>query len=432
MKLKEVRSSFEKGEQDERLKDIYIDEALLGYQKKRYIEAIDKFEELYGDKEIEIYSAPGRTEIGGNHTDHQKGQVLAASINLDVIAVVAKTGDDVIKVMSGTYDIKPISVQETDFREKEKGTSEALIRGVAAKLKEDGYQVGGFQAYMTSDVIVGAGLSSSAAFEVAVGTILSGLYNDMKISPVYIAQVSQYSENRYFGKPCGLMDQMASSVGSLVNIDFKDPLKPDVRKLDIDFSKFGHSLCIVDTKGDHSDLTDEYAYVTQEMRKVAEYFGCEVLREVDEDQFYDQLAGVRKKAGDRGVLRAMHFFADHKRVGEQVKALQENEFDRFKRLITESGNSSYKYLQNVFAITDVQNQSLSIGLALSERYLGKDGAYRVHGGGFAGTIQAYVPAEEIDRFTEEMEGYLGKDACHPLPVSPDGASAWRYAGDREG
>ena len=416
MNLQEVRRSFENGEQNERLKDIYIDDALLDYQKKRYIEAIDRFKELYGEKDIEIYSAPGRTEIGGNHTDHQHGQVLAAAVNLDVIAIVAKTEDDTIKVMSGTYDIKPIAVRETGVVEKEKGTSEALIRGVADKLKQDGYQVGGFQAYMTSDVIVGAGLSSSAAFEVAIGTILSGLYNDMKISPVYIAQAAQYSENVYFGKPCGLMDQMASSVGSLVNIDFKEPESPVVKRVEVEFSKFGHSLCIVDTKGDHTDLTDEYAYVTQEMKKVANYFHCDYLREVDVDRFYDQIAAVRRKTGDRAVLRAIHFFADHKRVGEQVKALENDDFDRFKELIIESGDSSYKYLQNVFAITDVQNQSVSIGLALSDKYLAGKGAYRVHGGGFAGTIQAFVPNGDGAEYKKNMEACFGEGTCHVLQI----------------
>ena len=416
MNLKETRRSFEKGEQDGRLKEIYIDESLLEYQKKRYIEAIDRFEELYGEKEIEIYSAPGRTEIGGNHTDHQHGQVLAASVNLDVIAIVAKTDDNTIKVMSGTYDIRPISTEDTSLKEKEKGTSEALIRGVADKLKKDGYQIGGFQAYMTSDVIVGAGLSSSAAFEVAVGTILSGLYNDMKISPVYIAQASQYAENVYFGKPCGLMDQMASSVGSLVNIDFKDPGKPVVKKLEVDFAGFGHSLCIVDTKGDHSDLTDEYAYVTQEMKKVAKFFGCEYLRDVNTEEFYDKIAEVRRKAGDRGVLRAIHFFGDHERVGKQVKALEDQDFELFKKLITESGDSSYKYLQNVFAVTDVQNQSVSIGLALSEKYLKGKGAYRVHGGGFAGTIQAFVPNGEVAEYKKNIEKCFGEGTCHVLQI----------------
>ncbi len=320
MKSTELKRALANNEYSELLKDIYIDDALLERQKNRYLKAVERFEELYGTRDVEIYSAPGRTEVCGNHTDHQHGAVLAAAVNMDVIAVVSKTDDGIIKVMSDTYDIRPVSTDDLKKKENETGTSEALIRGVAQKLFMDGYTVGGFNAYMTSDVIVGAGLSSSAAFEVITGTILSGLYNDMKISPVYIAQAAQYSENVYFGKPCGLMDQMASSVGSLVNIDFKDTDSPVVRKLDVDFKSFGHSLCIVDTKGDHTDLTPEYAAVPKEMKKVAQFFGCEYLREVDVNEFYNHIAEVRKETGDRGVLRAMHFFADHERVGKQVKA----------------------------------------------------------------------------------------------------------------
>ena len=417
MQLLQVRNAFKNGDHDELLKDIYIDEALLEYQRERYIKALDKFEEVYGEQDIEIYSAPGRTEVGGNHTDHQHGAVLAAAVNMDVIAIVSKTEDNVIKVLSGTYDIKPVSTQDLQKKKKEEGTSEALIRGVAARLSEDGYTVGGFKAYMTSDVIVGAGLSSSAAFEVVVGTILSGLYNDMKLSPIYIAQAAQYAENEYFGKPCGLMDQMASSVGNLVKIDFKDTKAPVVEKLDVDLGSFGHSLCIVDTKGDHTDLTSEYAAVPKEMKKVAAFFGCQYLREVDVDEFYSRIAEVRKKVkSDRAVLRVIHFFDDHERVEKEVKALENGDFDEFKRLVTESGNSSYRYLQNVFAITDIHNQSVSIGLALTERYVGTRGAYRVHGGGFAGTIQVFLPNEDVEEYKKRIEKCFGEGSCHVLRI----------------
>ena len=411
-----VKQELQEGKYQELLKDIYVDDAVLSHQAERYVKAVEKFEELYGERDIEIYSAPGRSEVGGNHTDHQHGQVLAAGINLDAIAVVAKTEDEQIKVVSDNFNIKPISLKDLEKKAEEAGTSESLIRGVAYKLKEEGYQLGGFCAYMTSDVLVGAGLSSSAAFEVAIGTIISGLFNEMQISPILIAQVSQFAENVYFEKPSGLMDQMASSVGCLVNIDFKDTKNPIVNKVEVDFDKFEHSLCIVDTKGNHADLTNEYAYVPQEMKKVAEYFGCEYLREVDEEQFYQELPKVREKAGDRGVLRAIHFFGDHKRVGDEVAALESGDFEEFKRLIAESGDSSYKYLQNVFANCDVQNQSVSLGLALSEMILGKKGACRVHGGGFAGTIQAFVANDMVSDYKKKIEHFFGEGSCHVLKV----------------
>ncbi|MCR4740528.1 MAG: galactokinase [Lachnospiraceae bacterium] len=416
MKSDELKKAFLNGEHDELLKDIYVDDTVILHQRDRYVKAITKFEDLYGQRDIEIYSAPGRTEVCGNHTDHQRGQVLAASVNLDVIAICSKTDDDIIKIVSDSYDIKPVNVKEPEKKDEEEGTSEALIRGIIARLSADGHKTGGFVSFMTSEVLVGAGLSSSAAFEVAVGTILSGIYNDMKLSPVYIAQISQYAENVYFGKPSGLMDQMASSVGCLVNIDFKDPKDPVVNRVDVNFEDFGHSLCIVDTKGDHSDLTDEYAHVPEEMKKVAAFYGRDFLREVDPEAFYADIPKIRKKTGDRGILRAIHFFADHERVGKQVEALKKGDFERFKELVTESGDSSYKYLQNVFAVTDVQNQSVSIGLALTERLLKGKGAYRVHGGGFAGTIQAFVPNDLVDTYREEIEKCFGKDTCHVLKI----------------
>ena len=275
---KNIIFKIQSGDFDDRLLDIYVDENVLDYQKERYIKAIKKYEELYGEGEVEIYSAPGRSEVGGNHTDHQRGQVLACGLNLDVIAIVSKTNDDIIKIVSDDYNIKDINVNDLSKKDSEENTSESLIRGVAKRLKDEGYTVGGFKTFMTSDVLRGSGMSSSAAFEVAIGTIISGLFNNMEISPVFIAQASQYAENVYFGKPSGLMDQMASSVGSLVNIDFKDTKNPVIKKVDVDFAKFSHSLCIVDTKGSHADLTPEYAAVPIDMKKVAAYFGKEVLR----------------------------------------------------------------------------------------------------------------------------------------------------------
>jgi len=417
MKLtKDIISEIRDGKFDDRLLDIYVDEAVLDYQKERYVKAIEKFESLYGEQEVEIYSAPGRSEVGGNHTDHQKGQVLACGLNLDVIAITAATDDGIIKIVSDDYNIKEISITDLAKRDEEENTSESLIRGVAKRLEDEGYKIGGFKTFMTSDVLRGSGMSSSAAFEVAVGTILSGLYNNMEISPVFIAQASQYAENVYFGKPSGLMDQMASSVGSLVNIDFKDTENPVIKKVDVDFGKFSHSLCIVDTKGSHADLTPEYAAVPVDMKKVAAYFGKEVLREVDEAEFYANIAKIREQVGDRPIVRAIHFFFDHNTVTKEVNALEAGDFEEFKRNITLSGNSSFKYLQNVYPASDVEHQGLSVGLGVSENILAGKGAVRVHGGGFAGTIQAFVPDDMVAQYREAMDNLFGEGSCHVLKV----------------
>lgn len=399
----------------DRLKDIYVDENLLESQKERYVQAIEKFISLYGDKDIEIYSTPGRSEVCGNHTDHQNGEVLAGAVNLDIIAIVSRS-DQVVKVVSDDYDIVPIDVTDLIKRDEEEETSAGLIRGVLYRYQELGYHIGGFDAYMTSDVLQGSGLSSSAAFEVMIGTILSGLYNEMKVDPVVIAQVGQYSENVYFNKPCGLMDQCACSVGSLIHIDFKDKQQPFVEKIDVDFSEFKHSLCIVDVHASHADLTDDYASIPTEMKKVAAYFHKEVLREVDPIEFYNHLPEVRKVAGDRAVLRTIHLFEENKRVQKIVKALNQKDFETFKQVIHASGESSFKYLQNVYSNHDVHNQAVSIALALSESLLNGQGVCRVHGGGFAGTIQAFVKDEYVDTYKQEIEKYFGQGSCHVLKV----------------
>nr|WP_288348517.1 galactokinase family protein [uncultured Anaerostipes sp.] len=411
-----LKEEFKNGGYWELLKDIYVDDDVLDDQTERYIKALENFEKLYGEKEVEIYSAPGRSEVGGNHTDHQYGKVLAASVNLDAIAVVAKTDDGKIAVKSEGYSPFEVNLESLEVNKEEEGTSKALTKGVAAKLKEEGYKIGGFQAYVTSDVLNGAGMSSSAAFEVLLGNILSGLYNDMKVSPVLIAQIGQYAENVYFGKPCGLMDQMASSVGGLINIDFKDPEKPVVKRVNVDFEEYGHSLCIVDTKGSHADLTDDYAAIPEEMKKVANFFDEDVLRKVDKNDFYLNLPKIREILGDRAVLRAMHLFEENKRVDEEVKALEAGDFEMFKKLVKASGDSSFKYLQNVYSGHDLQNQSVSIGLAVSDVALGERGVSRVHGGGFAGTIQAFVPNDIVGMYKETMEHVFGEGACHILKV----------------
>lgn len=414
MKTTELKAGFQSGKYAELLKDIYIDESVLEYQKERYVKAIESFEELFGVKDVEIYSAPGRSEIGGNHTDHQCGRVLAASINLDAIAIVAKKESGIVLKSEG-YPMINVSLADL-LPKKEEGTSAGLIRGVAARLKEEGYEIGGFEAYVTSDVLNGAGMSSSAAFEVLIGNILSGLYNEGKISPVLIAQAGQYAENVFFGKPCGLMDQMASSVGNLIFIDFADVKNPVIKKVNVNFEDFNHSLCIVDTKGSHADLTDEYAAIPEEMKRVAAYFGKEILKQVDKNEFYTNIPEIRKVAGDRAVLRAMHWFEETDRVIDQVNALEEENFEEFKKLIKSSGDSSFKYLQNVYSVKNLSRQEMAVGLALSDVILKGKGVSRVHGGGFAGTIQAFVPNDIVDIYKKNMEDIFGEDACHVLKI----------------
>ena len=416
----ELKQQLAAGQLDGRLTEVYVDTDMISGQRERYRMAIEEFEKLFGTGDAEIYSAPGRSEVAGNHTDHQHGEVLAASVNLDAIAVVRKTSDNRIRLLSQGYPMLTVELADLEVKKEEEGTSWALIRGMAYGIKRNGHAIGGFEAYVTSDVLGGAGLSSSAAFEVLVGTILSGLYNGMGISPVEIAQVAQFSENVYFGKPCGLMDQMASSVGGLIHIDFKDTKHPVVEQVDVDFAAYDHSLCITDTKGSHADLTDEYAAVPAEMKQVAGYFGKEVLREVDEKEFYAKIPQLRERFGDRPVLRAIHFFAENQRVEQQVAALKDGAFDTFLKLIQASGDSSFKYLQNVYTSKDIQNQAVSIGLAVSQNILGDHGVSRVHGGGFAGTIQAFVKNDYVETYRTALDAVFGEGSCHVLKVRPVG------------
>ena len=419
MKAFDIMKQFMNYEHDKLIEDLYEDKSLLTYQRVRYVRTLERFIRFYGNHDIEIYSVAGRSEVGGNHTDHQHGCVLAASINLDAIAMVMPQ-EDVIEVVSDNFNIEKINIHDLTKKDNELGTSEALIRGVVYKLKELGYKVGGFKAAITSDVLMGAGLSSSAAFEGLIGTIISGLYNNMEIDMVTIAKVGQFAENEYFGKPCGLMDQCACAVGGLISIDFNDPAAPVVKHVDVDFSKYNHSLCIVDTKGSHADLTDEYAAVPAEMKKIVHYFNKDVLRDVNEEEFYACIPSLREFAGDRAVLRAIHFFNENKRVGKLVSALDLDDFDGFKYYIQESGNSSYKFLQNVYASSDPQNQAVSLALALSENILGDHGVCRVHGGGFAGTIQAFVENDYVETYKQAIEKTFGKDSCHVLKVRAKG------------
>lgn len=387
---------------------------------QRYSNAIESFIDIYGDGEIRLFSAPGRTEVGGNHTDHQHGCVLAAGVDLDVIAVAKATDDNIIRIKSEGFKEDIIDLNELQAKPQEFEKAASLIRGVAARFKELGYNIGGLCAYTTSKVLKGSGLSSSAAFEVLVCTLLNHLYNNGKMDPVEAAIVSQYAENNYFNKPCGLMDQTACSCGGFVAIDFNDPATPIIEKVDFDFASVNHSLCIVDTGGSHADLTCEYADVPAEMKKVAAFFGKKVLRDVCEDEFYLCLEKLRQEVTDRSILRAIHFFGDNKRAVLLKDALKNNDFETFKSIIKESGRSSLQCLQNVFAASSPNEQGLTLALALTEKILGDKGAFRVHGGGFAGTIQAFVPNEMLDTYKTQIENVFGKDKCYVLAIRPVG------------
>lgn len=416
MTTENMKELFKSGAKDELLMDIYLDESKMAYQRDRYVAAIEQFEKLYGAAEVSIYSAPGRSEIGGNHTDHQNGEVLAASVNLDAIAIVEAVDEPVVKVVSGDYPMITVDLNDLAYKAEEEESTLALIKGVLAGIKERGGKVGGFKAYITSDVLIGAGLSSSAAFETIIGTITSGLYNDMTISAVDIAIIGQYAENVYFGKPCGLMDQMASSVGNLVHIDFADKKNPVIEAVGCDLVKHGYSLCITDTKGSHADLTPDYAAVPAEMKAAAAVFGKEVLHGVTMEDLIEKSAEVRAAAGDRALLRAIHFVNENVRVQQEVAALKADDFAEFLRVVKASGDSSYKFLQNVYTNHDVQHQNVSVALAISETILGANGVCRVHGGGFAGTIQAFVKNETVAEYKAIMDKVFGEDACHVLKI----------------
>ena len=424
MKLSEAKNLINSGALLDSFRKVYVTDDFSEKQYERYAQTVSDFISIYGDSErdISLFTAPGRSEVCGNHTDHNHGCVLAAGISLDAIAVASKNDTDTVNIKSAGYRMDSVRCDDLEVSEQDTGRSRSLVRGMMARFKELGYNIGGFDAATKSSVISGSGLSSSAAFEVLVGTMLNYLYNDGKISPVEIAQIAQYAENVHFGKPCGLLDQMACSVGGFVQIDFKDPEKPIINKVDFDFSKFGYSLVIVDTKGSHSDLTDEYAAIRYEMEQAASLFGKSVLRDVDRDEFMKNISLVREKVSDRAVLRAIHFFNDSDRVDKEIEALKNNDIEEFKRLVIESGNSSYKYNQNVFSSKNPLSQPVSLALLLSEEVLKGKGAWRVHGGGFAGTIQAFVPDDTLKCYTDTMKGVFGDDCCHVLSIRPVGGA----------
>lgn len=378
------------------------------------------FAAAFGGSPTRYFSAPGRTEIGGNHTDHQQGRVLAAAVNLDTQAAVRPNGTKNIRILSQGYPLSEVDVTDLTPHAEEINSTPALIRGVAARFAQLGCQVGGFDAYMESTVLPGSGLSSSAAYEVLIGTIINALFFDGRVSQPEIAMIGQYAENVFFGKPCGLMDQMASAVGGMVSIDFADKAHPVITPVAFDFVSCGHALCIIDSRASHADLTDEYAAIPNELKRICAHFGKAVLREIPEADFYAAIPDLRKECGDRAVMRAIHFYQDNARVPEQVAVLQAGDFDRFLTLVTESGHSSYMYLQNVIPAGYTAHQDMGIALALCQHYLQGRGAYRVHGGGFAGTVQAFVPFDLLEAFRAGIDGVLGEGACHVLSIRPQG------------
>ena len=395
-------------------------EGVLTAQKERYGKLVERFEKRFGEDagELCFFSAPGRTEIGGNHTDHNNGRVLAAAVNLDTIACVAKTDDGVIVVDSEGFPPITVKIDALEVREADFGTTLSLIRGTAGIMQQMGYKVGGFRATISSSVLRGSGLSSSAAFEVLICAILDGLYNGFVIDAKTRAVIAQKVENVFFGKPCGLMDQMASSVGGMVTIDFETE-DAKVEAIACDFAARGYALCVVNTGGNHGDLTDDYAAIRTEMEAVAAQFGKKVLREVPQEQVEQNIGKLRCAVGDRAVLRALHFYDDNARVLEEVAAIRGGDLPAFFDAVTRSGDSSWKLLQNVYARPN--QEQMAMGIELSRRFLAGAGAQRVHGGGFAGTIQAYVPLDRLDDYIAMIEGAFGKGSCTPLMIRPEGA-----------
>ncbi|MGN0107648.1 MAG: galactokinase [Hominilimicola sp.] len=421
--VNDIKAALLNGEYNDKLKYLYsCDDSNIKQYADRYIDVIESFEQTFGKTdEIALFSAPGRTEIGGNHTDHQHGCVLAGSVNLDVISAARPNGTNTVRIQSRNYKMDVIELDDLEIHEEQFDKAIALIRGVIRKFVDLGYDVKGFDAYTTSNVLKGSGLSSSAAFEVLVGTIINGLFANNEVNPVEIAKFGQFAENVYYNKPSGLMDQMASSVGSVVAIDFMSTEAPVVNKVEFDLQKHGHALCIIDSGADHADLTDEYAAVPADMKEVAKFFGKNYLREVDKQEFMANIQNIREKIhNDRAVLRAIHFFNENERAQEEVTALKNNDFEKFRELVKASGRSSYMYLQNVFAPSMPKNQAVSLTLALCDELLGNRGAYRVHGGGFAGTIQAFVPFDMLDEFKNKIEEVLGEGMCHVLSIRPVG------------
>lgn len=420
MKVSELKKAVESGSFDAAFSKLYpsVDAA-----RQRYCGICDGYIQTFGDApDARFFSAPGRTEVGGNHTDHQHGRVLAGSVDLDVIACVCQNNSKVVKIQSEGYDMTHVSLSSLESDRDEFGSTAALAKGCLASFADLGCQLTGFDAYCTSNVLRGSGLSSSAAFEVLICNILNGLFYEKRATRVEIAKISQRAEREFFGKPCGLLDQMASSQGGFTAIDFKNPEIPVVEQIEFDIQKHGYVLCVVDTHGDHADLTQDYADITVECRAVSNFFGKDFLRDVSEKEFYRQLPQLRSACGDRAVLRAFHFFNEDRRAEEEKQALKQDDFEHFLDLVNESGDSSYKYLQNLYSVSAVENQGLCLAIALTERFLSGEGACRVHGGGFAGTIQCYIPADRIDEYRTMIDSVFGKGSCCVLTIRPIGGT----------
>ncbi len=421
--INQILDALKTGRADALLARLYGSKAgVIQNQTARYIRAVEEFRAAFPDRsDIELFSSPGRTEVGGNHTDHNAGRILAAAVDLDIIAVVARSSDPMIRIKSEGYSTDHVSLDVLTPLESEHYTSAALARGVCARFKSLGHKIGGFDAYATSTVPKGAGLSSSAAYEVLVAVIQNELYNASTLNPVLLAQISQFAENNFFNKPCGLMDQTTCSVGGFVTIDFKDFASPIVRKVDFDFAASGFSMVIVDTGGNHADLNEDYTALEHEMKEVARSFGGQVLREFSAEKVLQNLAYLRTRVNDRAVLRALHFYSDDQRVVDQVAALEHNNFQEFLRLIIDSGNSSWMLCQNCYSHKNIEQQGITVALAATENILKSKGAWRVHGGGFAGTIQAFVPNDLLATYVAAMNAIFGPAACTELMIRPAGA-----------
>ncbi len=417
MNIKEIKSAIANGKFDKDFSMLYGDTKSA---QERYMAACDSFSTLFPtDNDIRIFSAPGRTEVGGNHTDHQHGSVLAGSVNLDVIGVVALNDDGIIRIKSEGFPMDEVSIDDFEKHDNEKGKAISLIRGVCSKFKQMGCDIKGFNAYTTSNVLKGSGLSSSAAFEVLIGNIVNNMF-DGNAKPIEIAKIGQFAEREYFGKPCGLLDQMASSLGGFTYADFNDPADVITESIDLDIKKFGYTLCVVDTGGDHANLTQDYADITLECKAVSHEMGVDFLREVNTDAFYKNIASLRKTCGDRAVLRAFHFFNEQERVLQQRQALKDKDFEKFLEFVNASGQSSYDYLQNLYSTSNVSQQGLSLAIALTKKFLNGKGACRVHGGGFAGTIQCYIPTDLLDDYKKMIEASFGEGSCSVLSIRPVG------------
>ena len=418
MNITEVKANIKNGAYDNSFSMLYGD---VSAARARYLRACESFEGIFSEKEnIRLFSAPGRTEVGGNHTDHQHGCVLAGGVNLDVIAVTAPNNDGKIRIKSEGYDMDVIDITELEKNTAEYGRASALIRGVLSRFKELGADISGFNAYTTSNVLKGSGLSSSAAFEVLVGNIVNGMFFNNKADEITIAKIGQYAEREYFGKPCGLLDQMASSLGGFTYADFFNPAEPITEKINLDIHSFGYTLCVVDTGGNHANLTQDYADITIECKEISNKLGVDFLRDADQNRFYNSIAELRRACGDRAVLRAFHFFNENDRVEKQKAALKAGDFEGFLKLVNESGESSYDYLQNLYSNSAVSEQGLPLAIALTKKFLNGKGACRVHGGGFAGTIQCYIPSELLADYKKTIEAVFGENSCCVLNIRPVG------------